>query len=157
MSSYLVFSRHLFDPSHRETYESAHSVILSIFASHAQHQQHTGDSISDTSTQTSPATATNVCNIPNNGTSVLSGRLNTGDDNKHGSEDERAFISISNSHKEAEESIVAANFVKRMVPFYAQCLIEVGVLLCSYFGFFACACGGKDWVEINVVCVFVVG
>ena len=26
-------SRHLYDSSHRETYESAHSVILSIFAS----------------------------------------------------------------------------------------------------------------------------
>lgn len=24
------------DPSHRETYESAHSVVLAIFASHAQ-------------------------------------------------------------------------------------------------------------------------
>ncbi|KAL6301960.1 hypothetical protein BKA93DRAFT_827783 [Sparassis latifolia] len=27
---------HLFDPSHRETYESAHSVMLAVFASHAQ-------------------------------------------------------------------------------------------------------------------------
>ena len=31
-----MFGRHLFDPSHRETYESAHSVMLSIFASHAR-------------------------------------------------------------------------------------------------------------------------
>lgn len=26
---------HLYDPSHRETFESAHSVMLSIFAAHA--------------------------------------------------------------------------------------------------------------------------
>ena len=31
-----ILSRHLWDPSHRETYESAHSVMLAIFASHAQ-------------------------------------------------------------------------------------------------------------------------
>ncbi|KAF8817202.1 hypothetical protein BYT27DRAFT_7205062 [Phlegmacium glaucopus] len=108
---------HLYDPSHRETYESAHSVILSIFASHAQ-RQHTGDSVSDSSTQTSPT-------IPNSGTRVLSGVLDAGGD---GPKDEGTFTSIipiSDSHREAkEESIVAANFVKRMVPFYAQCLIE---------------------------------
>ena len=28
--------RHLDDPSHRETYESAHSVVLAIFVAHAQ-------------------------------------------------------------------------------------------------------------------------
>ncbi|KAI0373867.1 hypothetical protein BV20DRAFT_988973 [Pilatotrama ljubarskyi] len=30
---------HLWDPSYRETYESAHSVMLSIFAAHAQHAE----------------------------------------------------------------------------------------------------------------------
>ena len=36
---------------------------------------------------------------------------------------------ISNPLKEEaeEESVDLANFVERMVPFYAQCLIEVGV------------------------------
>lgn len=28
----MIYQRHLYDSSHRETYESAHSVILSIFA-----------------------------------------------------------------------------------------------------------------------------
>ncbi|KAG6819776.1 hypothetical protein H0H93_008783 [Arthromyces matolae] len=32
-------SCYLSDPSHRETYESAHSVMLAIFSSHAQHSQ----------------------------------------------------------------------------------------------------------------------
>ena len=130
--------RYLSDPSHRETYESAHSVILSIFASHVQRQQYTGNSISDFSAQTSPTTATIVRNTPSRRTSVISGVLNAGGDNKHSPEDERAFTSavpISNSHKEAEEeSLVSANFVKRMVPFYAQCLIEVGVHFCFHFG-----------------------
>lgn len=29
------FPRHLFDPAHRETFESAHSVVLAIFAANA--------------------------------------------------------------------------------------------------------------------------
>ena len=124
----LPLFRHLFDPSHRETYESAHSVILSIFASYAQRQQHTGNYISGSSTQTSPATGTIVRNAPSK---RLSGELNAGGNNKHGPEDERTFtpiISIPNSRKEAEEEpVVSANFMKQLVPFYAQCLIEVGV------------------------------
>jgi hypothetical protein len=39
-------SRHLYDSSHRETYESAHSVILSIFAS--QTGSTTVDEVQDT-------------------------------------------------------------------------------------------------------------
>ena len=77
-------------------------------------------------------------NIPSKTTGVISCVLDAGGDNKHGSEDKRASIStlpVSNSHKEAEkESVVSANFVKGMVPFYAQCLIEVGVHFCFYFG-----------------------
>jgi hypothetical protein len=44
------------------------------------------------------------------------------------------FTPISNplreeeaEEEEEEESVDLANFVERMVPFYAQCLIEVGV------------------------------
>jgi hypothetical protein len=103
-SPFFFFKRHLSDSSHRETYESAHSVILSIFAFHAQRQQHTGN------TKTT----------------------NAGEgDNKHSSEDGRVFTPpISNPlREEAEEesAVDLANFVERMVPFYAQCLIEVGV------------------------------
>ena len=119
--------RHLFDSSHRETYESAHSVILSIFASHAQR---TGTSISDSSNQTSSPTTVAapkfVRNSPSSSSSkttrLLSGVPNAGDEHEHASEDERAF---TDSHREVEEDSV--NFVKRGVPFYAQCLIEVGV------------------------------
>ena len=133
MHSLISFSRHLSDPSHRETYESAHSVILSIFASHAQRQQRAGDSISGASTQTSPTTANIVRNTLSKRTGILSGVLNAGGDNKFGPEDEKAsIIPITNSHKEVEEeSVISANFMKRMVPFYAHCLIEVSILLCG--------------------------
>ena len=48
------------------------------------------------------------------------------------------FTPISNplgleGEEEEEESVdLLANFVERMVPFYAQCLIEVGVFLCCF-------------------------
>ena len=105
-----LFQRYLSDSSHRETHESAHSVILSIFALHAQRQQHPGK------TKT---------------TNVLSGVLNAGGgDNAHVPDDGKVLTPISNPLREAEEeSVDLANFVERMVPFYAQCLIEVGVFL----------------------------
>jgi len=67
-------SAYLFLHAHpiAKTYESAHSVIFIIFASHAQRQQHTGDSISDSSTQKSPTIATIVRNIPSNRTRTSS-------------------------------------------------------------------------------------
>ena len=53
-----------------------------------------------------------------------------GGDDKHGPEDGRVFTPIYNPplrEEGKEESVDLATFVKRMVPFYAQCLIEVGV------------------------------
>ena len=112
LAAYFFFERHLSDSSHRETYESAHSVVLSIFAFHAQRQRH--------------ASKTKAINL-------LSGVLNAGGgNNKHGPEDGRVFTPISNplgEEAEEEESVDLADFVKRMVPFYAQSLIEVGVFL----------------------------
>ena len=112
------FKRYLSDSSHRETYESAHSVILSIFALHAQRQQqqHTGK------------TKTTNNNFLSGVVTNAGGR---GEDNKHkhGLEDGKVFTPISNPLGEAEEEEsvdLLANFVERMVPFYAQCLIEVG-------------------------------
>ena len=61
-----------------------------------------------------------------------------GGNNKHGPEDGRVFTPISNplgEEAEEEESVDLADFVKRMVPFYAQCLIEVGIFLFLYFVF----------------------
>ncbi|KAG5638156.1 hypothetical protein H0H81_001541 [Sphagnurus paluster] len=72
---------YLVDPSHRETFESAHSVILSIFTFHAQ--QRCGGDLFET---------------------------------QH---DERITESTSTSPD-------ATQFVHRMIPYYAQCLIEVG-------------------------------
>lgn len=65
---------HLNDASHRETYESAHSVILAVFAAHARAQ-------SDTTT---------VLGVKGKGT-------------------------------------LQATFVEKIVPFYAQCLLENSV------------------------------
>ncbi|KAG6889886.1 hypothetical protein C0995_013861 [Termitomyces sp. Mi166 len=75
---------YLSDPSHRETYESAHSVVLSIFSSHAQQLQLRPSTDSDR-------------------------RLSADHDDR---------ASISNSLADP------TNFVHRMVPFYAQCLIQ---------------------------------
>ncbi|KIM41760.1 hypothetical protein M413DRAFT_445001 [Hebeloma cylindrosporum] len=93
---------HLSDPTHRQTYESAHSVILAIFASHAQRQQQqfTGSQPSDTSPLTTTPRAKNF-----------------------GSETDI----IEREPATNEESNIAATFVKYMVPFYAKCLIDNSV------------------------------
>ncbi|KAG6829465.1 hypothetical protein H0H92_004427 [Tricholoma furcatifolium] len=69
---------YLSDPSHRETYESAHSVVLSIFASDAQQHQS-----SHTPESRSPG------------------------------DSDRSTLALESN-----------GFIRRMVPFYAQCLIE---------------------------------
>ena len=73
-----MLSRHLSDASHRDLYESAHSVILAILASSA---------------------------LPVNS--------------------EIRDTSNANSISDPD----SANFVTRIIPFYAQCLIEVSYLL----------------------------
>lgn len=71
-------SPHLSDPTHRETFESAHSVLLGIFATHAQR-------IGEGKIKRTPITGTS----PNSN----------------------------------------ASFVESLVPFYANCLIEVRTAL----------------------------
>ena len=114
---FFLKKRYLSDSSHRETYESAHSVILSIFALHAQRQQqHTGK------------TKTTNNNFLS-GVVINAGARGEDNKHKHGFEDGKVFTPISNPLGEAEEEEsvdLLANFVERMVPFYAQCLIEVG-------------------------------
>ncbi|KAF8158558.1 hypothetical protein B0H34DRAFT_709390 [Crassisporium funariophilum] len=125
---------HLSDPSHRDTYESAHSVVLSIFASHAQrqHQQHPGNR---TSALTQVSTMTTISNAIGKRWSLVdqrrttttpsSGMMNSGGEDKTvGPEG----VKFSSSNTTSEEAAVSATFVKRMVPFYAQCLIEVSIL-----------------------------
>ncbi|KAG5644888.1 hypothetical protein DXG03_007440 [Asterophora parasitica] len=90
--------RYLSDPSHRETFESAHSVILSIFASNAQQQQQ-----------------------PGHQSSCLPGRCRCASEARH------EACRCSNEHfTTATESAAldSTRFVHRMVPYYAQCLIE---------------------------------
>ncbi|KAG6916031.1 hypothetical protein DXG01_008754 [Tephrocybe rancida] len=84
---------YLSDPSHRETYESAHSVVLSIFSSHAE-ERHAG-------------------NILDSGVAPVSGR--------------RLIVSEAEHESRLYTQAVhldSATFVQRMVPYYAQCLIE---------------------------------
>ncbi|KAF9010153.1 hypothetical protein BDQ17DRAFT_1299826 [Cyathus striatus] len=71
---------HLFDPSHRETFESAHSVVLTIFASHAQKIQQ-----------------------------------------------QQKCEDVATAVDKASRPILSANFVKHLIPFYAQCLVENSV------------------------------
>ncbi|KAG6853946.1 hypothetical protein C0991_012270 [Blastosporella zonata] len=83
---------YLSDPSHREIYESAHSVVLSIFSSHAQHQP---------------------VQFLESGTEV----------------DPRRRLTITSEAKDEtrvsrQATLDPSAFVHRMVPFYAQCLIE---------------------------------
>ncbi|KAJ3574471.1 hypothetical protein NP233_g1749 [Leucocoprinus birnbaumii] len=81
---------HLSDPSHRETFESAHSVILSVFASHAQRQQRCSEA------QTSHP---------------IHGKPH--DENSQ--TDNIGFI---------PRNLESSDFVRKMVPFYAHCLLE---------------------------------
>lgn len=129
--------RHLFDPSHRETYESAHSVILAVFAAHAQKQQqqhqYSGNdsdrasrSASKPSDASSQQRTRNSLKDHNCANRVLSGVLKTDSEKvKIGSEKAKSLPERTNS----EDSSISATFVQRMVPFYAKCLIDVSVSL----------------------------
>lgn len=80
--------RYLTDPSHRETFESAHSVVLAIFASHAQQQSHHQQK--------------RVMNRL-----VIEPKI-------------QAHAQVTDRRSNSP-----TGFILRMIPFYAQCLIEV--------------------------------
>ncbi|KAJ7695979.1 hypothetical protein B0H17DRAFT_412670 [Mycena rosella] len=81
ISTITFIHSHLSDPSHREVYESSHSVVLAIFASHADHHATGQDNVassSNASTQGPRSTEKMVpfyarCLIENS----VDGRLNT--------------------------------------------------------------------------------
>jgi len=129
-SSFCLTNRHLSDPTHRQTYESAHSVILAIFASHAQRQQqYLAGSPSSDSTQASPPTA--ALNPEPLGkqkhSRMVPGVINfDAEAKKFGSEGNM----IERDPVTSEEAKLSAAFMKYMIPFYAKCLIDV-----SYFFF----------------------
>lgn len=119
-------NRHLFDSSHRETYESAHSVVLAIFASHAQRQQQylPGNQNSESSQASSKDSGSALGKQKSLfgqsfATRMLSNVLSSDNENRDvGPEGELSTITN-------QESALSATFVKRMVPFYASCLIDV--------------------------------
>ncbi|KAF8969004.1 hypothetical protein BDZ97DRAFT_1797362 [Flammula alnicola] len=126
---------HLSDPSHRETYESAHSVVLSIFASHAQRQQQdlAGDRTSEPCQTSITLGKPRYLNDQHFASKVLSGVIKSDRENKNaGHEGELAARKPIRS----EESTITATFVKHMVPFYAKCLIDVSGLSINFFLFY---------------------
>ena len=97
--------RYLSDPSHRETFESAHSVVLAIFASHAQQQQYSRHPHFDRSTNHGRQQGTRS-------------KLLT----------EPEIQRYDRTLDKGSSTPDSTGFVTRMIPFYAQCLIEVGIL-----------------------------
>lgn len=125
-------NRHLSDPSHRETYESAHSVILAIFAAHAQRQQQhlAGDNSSGLLRNVSKNPVSSTANKAKYLTdqqckvSLLSAAMKCDNEIKTknvGTGREGSVRQPITDH----EAVVSATFVQRMVPFYSRCLIEV--------------------------------
>ncbi|KAF8073411.1 hypothetical protein FPV67DRAFT_1477676 [Lyophyllum atratum] len=93
---------HLSDPSHRETYESAHSVVLSIFASHAQQDQ--------------PGHLLQL------GLPASADRRQIARETEHESREPKEVAAKRSSS--STEALGLTGFVHRLVPYYAQCLIE---------------------------------
>ncbi|KAF9523889.1 hypothetical protein CPB83DRAFT_647670 [Crepidotus variabilis] len=118
---------HLNDSSHRETYESAHSVVLAIFASYAQKQQQitTGEAHHE---QQSPLFAwakpwsDNLNQLLQAGPNRLpESRIEHPDSQPEATS--QAVIQTGGPRKEPE-CVIAAKFIQRMIPFYAKCLID---------------------------------
>ena len=102
----LLLHRHLSDPSHRETYESAHSVVLAIFSAHAQKQRREPSSLAST------ASAWKIGFFGKGyGRTARTGQ--------------EPLDASGEGRVDSQESSISEDFAKRMVPFYAQCLIEV--------------------------------
>ncbi|KAF5374139.1 hypothetical protein D9615_008886 [Tricholomella constricta] len=95
---------YLSDPSHRETFESAHSVVLSIFASHAQQQQ--------------PGHQIGL------GLPAVHNRRQIAPEAQHESRHPNEVTAHGTSASTETSVLDSTGFVHRMVPYYAQCLIE---------------------------------
>jgi hypothetical protein len=125
---------HLYDSSDRETFEFAHSVVLAVFASYAQrHQQQflTGNQNPGVPRSSGKAWKNSgscmkpkyLDNNDQHSTRALSGVPETRSRNGQ---------AISETEPDSiDESTVSAKFMERMVPFYAKCLIEVGISFLS--------------------------
>ncbi|KAJ2926403.1 hypothetical protein H1R20_g10695, partial [Candolleomyces eurysporus] len=130
---------HLFDASHRETFESAHSTVLAIFACHAQQQQQLQQS-----QRSYPAQC-----LDGNGDSADAmfawfnkvRSMSPGQQlrDRAAAESDRSGPSSSesrgrsNAHPRSKKrggpkkTMISTEFVKMLVPFYAGCLVDNSV------------------------------
>ena len=129
---FLPPNRHLSDPTHRQTYESAHSVILAAFVSHAQRQQQ--DLAGNCSPRSDPpqqASSSPPAAITPNADDDKQKKLITGravSDVIYFDAEAQNFGSEGESDPaSSEESRLSATFEKYMVPFYAKCHIDVRI------------------------------
>ncbi len=131
--TYYYYS-HLYDSSDRETFEFAHSVVLAVFASYAQRQQQqflTGNQ--------SPGVPQSSGKAWKKSGSCMKPKYLNNDDRhstraSSGVPETRSRNSQTISEAEPDsinESTISAKFMERMVPFYAKCLIEVGIFFSS--------------------------
>ncbi|KAF9465773.1 hypothetical protein BDZ94DRAFT_1159342 [Collybia nuda] len=102
---------YLTDSSHRETFESAHSVVLAIFASHAQQQQ-SGLPPRIELPETPNHLEANAISKPK-------------DDRLKDARDYQVpGTPVTRNPTPDKETYDSANFVQQTIPFYTQCLIE---------------------------------
>lgn len=115
----LLAPRYLTDSSHRETFESAHSVVLAIFASHAQQQQ-TGLSLTIGLPITSNRLEANA---------ILKSSTESNDRRGDARDYQVPEISATRPPTPGNETHDSATFVQQTIPFYVQCLIKVSSCL----------------------------
>ncbi|KAF6756001.1 hypothetical protein DFP72DRAFT_306958 [Ephemerocybe angulata] len=105
-SVWRVCEPHLFDASHRETFESAHSTVLAVFASHSQRTRAETPKASDSSR-------------------AWLDRLGQRAGLVLGYSRKRETLSVGEDDEQHEnERTNDDEFVMRLVPFYAGCLLE---------------------------------
>ncbi|TFK24406.1 hypothetical protein FA15DRAFT_669639 [Coprinopsis marcescibilis] len=112
---------HLYDASHRETFESSHSVILAIFASHAQQHQQPHGREDETEQSESPLTWLNKARKR---TRLTGQQLR---ERAKGDAEMNTAAGASKPNIGPLRRGISTGFVQRMVPFYARCLIENSV------------------------------
>jgi hypothetical protein len=131
--------RHLFDASHRETFESAHSTVLAIFACHAQQQQQLqqqqpsqyplshpsggGDSAECMLTWVNKVRSMSPGQQLRDRAAAESDRSSSSSSESRG----RPNMHTRNNRRggRPKKTTISTEFVKMLVPFYAQCLVDV--------------------------------
>ena len=134
----LLIHSHLYDSTHRQTYEFAHSVILAILAWHAQGQQQ--QQLLAGNHNSGPCQPSTKVSLSDNARNLK--YLNDHHMTRAASKPEQLNETdayegtmISRESNYEDESIISAKFMQSLVPFYAKCLIEVSALLLLLFDF----------------------